>query len=323
MTTKTHRPDQRIRDTHGSGVGSVPDLPLDQPRGETQTAIVEGAKPEDGSAATDRPTPERGPLADPFLALAADVLDDAERTRIANENRLYQLTSRRVDPDGVERGWGLDEKHPDVARLAALVDMLGKVEHQATLHLQRVLRRNPLAPWLAAQKGVGEKQAARLLAAIGDPYLKSDGTPRRVSDLWAYCGHGDPAHRRRKGMSQADAFQCGNPVAKMRVHLIAVSIMRHRGALRDTYDARRVVTAVSHPEWTDGHAMNDALRLLGKEFLRQLWLEAKRLHEQPDGHPVIGTRAAVAVGSKPLADLPLIDTQRVPVGEATTQERKR
>lgn len=129
-------------------------------------------------------------LADPFLALAADVLDDLEKVRIANENRLRQLTRDEADKDGEERGFGLTEDHPDVARLAALVAMLGTAEHQAALNLQRQMRKHPLGPWAKAQRGVGEKQIARLLAAIGDPYWNTlHDRPRTVSELWAYCGY--------------------------------------------------------------------------------------------------------------------------------------
>lgn len=151
-------------------------------------------------AANGVPAPKADPpLADPLLALAADVLSDLETVRIANENRLRQLTRSAADSDGETRGFGLDEAHPDVARLAALVAMLAQAEHQATLNLQRLMRGHPLGPWLKAQKGVGEKQGARLLATIGDPYIRpeitrEDGTvepsrPRLVSELWAYCGY--------------------------------------------------------------------------------------------------------------------------------------
>lgn len=151
-------------------------------------------------AAIVQPAPkEVALLADPLLALAADVLSDLETVRIANENRLRQLTRSAEDKDGETRGFGLDEAHPDVARLAALVAMLAQAEHQATLNLQRLMRGHPLGPWLKAQKGIGEKQGARLLATIGDPYIRpeitrEDGTvepsrPRLVSELWAYCGY--------------------------------------------------------------------------------------------------------------------------------------
>lgn len=137
-------------------------------------------------------------LADPVLALAADILDDLEKVKIANENRLRQMTRSVEDSDGEVRGFGFHESHPDVARLASMVEALGRLEHDATLNLQRQLRKHPLHAWAKSQRGVGEKQAARLLAAIGDPYIRPEWTnkddvtlpegPRTVSALWAYCG---------------------------------------------------------------------------------------------------------------------------------------
>lgn len=149
-------------------------------------------------AAGDLPEPMAPTLLDPALYFAADVLDDLERVWIATKNRHRQLTRVKADGDGVVRGFGYDETHPDVARLAALVDALYKLQHQATLDLQRKLRKHPLGAWVKAQRGVGEKQGARLLAAIGDPYIRPEWTrpdgavvpegPRTVSALWAYCG---------------------------------------------------------------------------------------------------------------------------------------
>lgn len=253
-----------------------------------------------GSEATiERATPKcLTSLSDPFLALAADVLDDLETVRIANENRYRQLTRTEADSDGEERGFGLDDSHPDVARLGALVDSLRQAEHQAGLNLNRLLRQHPLGPWVKAQKGIGEKQAARLLAVIGDPYVNEQaGEIRTVSQLWAYCGHGDPSRRKFKGMTQADLFRLGNPVAKSRAWLIACAVLKSQGPLVSTYYDRKAATegrvhaapcvrcgpsgrpALEGSPWSDAHRHADALRVLGKEILRQLWLEAKCIHE--------------------------------------------
>lgn len=248
-------------------------------------------------------------LVDPFLSLAADVVDDLERTRIANENRLRQLTRTAVDTDGEERGFGLDERHPDVRNLGQIVDAMIQLEHQATLQLQRQLRRHPLAPWLKSQRGVGEKQAARLLAAIGDPYVNSaTGKPRTVASLWAFSGHhvvsgGDSdqltfdahggnvgvAARRRRGV------RCNwSEVAKARTFLISQSMLKSGN--REVYDQRRAATegkvhaspcvrcgpqgspAPEGSPWNDGHRHADAIRVQGKRFLKLLWREARRLH---------------------------------------------
>lgn len=313
------RADQRSRETQRFAVGAGTDSP--QAIEEPTPKLCSPAEPildsghcnagahigraavehtSNGSAATIRrpkPTPQTS-LADPFLALAADVLDDAERNRIANENRLRQLTRSEADVDGEERGFGLDLTHPDVARLAAIVEMLTKVEHQSALNLQRMMRAHPLSAWVKAQKGVGEKQGARLLAVIGDPCQFPDGSPRAVSQLWSYCGHGDPTRKRRKGMSQADLFALGNPVAKSRLWLIATACLKAQGPYADVYYARKEQTegrehatdcvrcgpsghpALAGSPWSLAHRHADALRITGKEILRDLWLEAHRLHKE-------------------------------------------
>lgn len=209
-------------------------------------------------------------LAAPLLALSADVLDDLEKVRIANQNRLRQLTRDETDKDGEERGFGLTLDHPDVARLSGLVDALVKAEHDATLNLQRMVRKHPLGPWIKATRGIGEKQGARLLAAIGDPYWNDlHNRPRMVSELWAYTGYhvlpagqwwldphlfpasgngGDPdqlSHGNHSVIVGVAATpkrgQRANwsATAKMRAHLIAESIVKAGGPYREVYDQGR------------------------------------------------------------------------------------
>ena len=283
----------------------------------------------------DHSSPQQGTfvgLSDPLLALAADVLDDLERVKIANQNRLRSLTRIGEDKDGEERGFGLDESHPDVARLAALVEMLEKAEHDATLNLQRVMRRHPLGPWIKTKKGIGDKQAARLLAKIGDPYWNhADDKARTVSALWAYCGlHVLPASQELHdahlstagGSSLGGDSSRGAPVilnqsagvaarrkkgvqsnwsqdAKMRAWLIIGSCMKQLdpyckgetgiadhlstcncSEYRIKVDKRRIHTAVTHPDWTPGHSLQDGMRIASKELLKDLWIEARRLHNE-------------------------------------------
>jgi hypothetical protein len=39
-------------------------------------------------------------------------------------------------------------------------------------------------------------------------------------------------------------------------------------------------TATSHPDWTDGHSHQDALRVASKEVLKDLWRAARDVHAQ-------------------------------------------
>lgn len=249
-------------------------------------------------------------LADPVLGLFADVVDDLESVRVANANRLRQLT------DMGDRGHGMSIKHPEVKRLSDLVDVLAASEHQAVLALQRSMRNHPLGSWVKATAGVGEKQAARLIATIRDPYWNDlHNRPRTVSELWAYCGlhvlHPDchmasEAHTGDQAPNAAGVapkHQRGqksnwNNLARQRVWLIAESCVKvTQSPYRSVYDAGRAKYAESvHPApcvrcgpkgkpadtgtpLSAGHQHARAMRLMCKEILRDLWREAQRIHE--------------------------------------------
>jgi hypothetical protein len=276
-------------------------------RGVTAGAVNTPA----GAILRPTPSPSAPLLADPLLYFVAQALDDCESARIATENRLRTLTRVEADEDGEVRGFALPEHHPLVASLAATLDVFAANEKGLTLHLKRQMRTNALHPWVKAQIGLGEKQVARLLSAIGDPYWNTlHDRPRTVSELWAYSGlHVIPgqratdthellageqssntsrlapdahlegagvAARRRKGQRANWSSD-----AKMRAYLCAESCVKQaRSPYRAVYLERREHTAVTHPEWTKGHSHNDAMRIASKAILRDLWREAKRLHEQ-------------------------------------------
>lgn len=116
-------------------------------------------------------SPCKPTLNDKALYMLAAQLDDLEGLRKAQDNRIRILTTTDVDSDGEKRGFGLTEDNPTVQNLLALQDGTKKLEHENVLQLQRVMRKNPLWDWAKTQKGIGEKTLARLLAAIGDPYV--------------------------------------------------------------------------------------------------------------------------------------------------------
>jgi hypothetical protein len=156
-------------------------------------------QPDDASSVSDSNNRTPRP-ADRLLLIFADAFDDLERVRIATENRVRSLGQVK----------GLDGTDME-ARLLELVDALQVLEHQAELSLKRALRTHPLGPWVKATVGIGEKQGARLLAAIGDPaWNHAEDRPRRgPAELWAYCG----LHVINPGQSSADAqpFLAGDP----------------------------------------------------------------------------------------------------------------
>lgn len=316
-----------------SGGGQNPhgDLQKDAPAGQTsdrgpRIGGTQGSfAPVGSDSATDAiehasttGTP-RPSLFDPTLYMLASLLDDVEGIRKANGNRIRILTATEPDEDGVMRGFGLDASHPTVATLKALATQLSAVEHGAILALNRAMRAHPLATYQKQAMGVGEKQLARLLAAIGDPYLRTlpdcSTVPRTVSQLWAYCGlhtlpvghlaldaqlanadGGTSSHpagtaldpmpiqgSSRPGETEAARRRKGQQAnwstdAKTRAYLIATSCIKSGGEYRAVYDQRRALTAATHPDWTPGHSHNDALRIVSKRILRDLWRAARDYH---------------------------------------------
>ena len=112
----------------------------------------------------------------------------------------------------------------------------------------------------------------------------------------------------------------------MRAYLIAESCLkqvgsetRARSVYRDLYDKRKSNTEgrlhivdclrcgpSGHPAkagspWNDGHRHADALRIVSKELLKDLWRESKRLHSlSAVDHDEVGIQRR-AVGSGDLA----------------------
>jgi len=236
------------------------------------------------------------------------LLDDLQEVRIRTGNRIGAL-----ERQGFER----------LPHLAALGDGLGQIEHQAVLELCRAWRRHPLAEWAKGQLGVGEKSIARLIAEIGHPRYAAEGhfegenserryvidgyRERTVSQLWAYCGHGDPAYAGSipSGATQAELFKRGNPRAKMQVHLIAEAMLK--AGNRDAYDADRRKHGVAvhskpckrcgpsgHPApigspWSLAHQHASGMRVLGKKFLLDLWIASEDLEApKPQAMPKAG-----------------------------------
>lgn len=212
------------------------------------------------------------------------LLDDLEKVRIMNGNRIGAL----------ERDYGESLPHLDVIQ-----KQVAAAEHLAHLELVRAWRRHPLAPWARDYRGVGEKSIARLVAIVGDP-----GERPNPAKLWAYCGHGNPERRRTRGMTQEEAFKLGNPRAKKQVWLIATSLLK--AGNRAAYDARREQTkdrlhekscvrcgpagkpALPGSPWSDGHKHADALRVMGKAFLLDLWLASRQSGTDAHGAPAGG-----------------------------------
>lgn len=117
-----------------------------------------------------------------------------------------------------------------------------------------------------------------------------------VREIWSYCGHGDVTRKRKRGADQATQFAAGSPLAKTLVHEMADFALRQNGVpdkngkarpkcpYYDHYLARKALTTEQRPDWTQKRRNNDAIRLVGKAILKDIW------RVQHGQEPVYGAR---------------------------------
>jgi len=233
------------------------------------------------------------------LRLYAEMVFDVQQFRISAENKIR---SAIVDPTFI--GQALKQYEA--------------TEHTLSLAMRRCMRKTvapSITAWQKSQPGIGEHLLARLLATVGDPrwaepkhwegtgsertLIDDEPHARTVSQLWSYCGVGDPTRVRRKGMTADEGAALGNPRAKMVVHLLAEACIKQQGDYRKVYEQDRFNRGdVNGPEgWTSGsaltkgHSHNRALRRVKKQILKDLWIVAGG---QPEGEP----QTAIAPGGE-------------------------
>ena len=268
-------------------------LPTDHRRSDTHIRRVGGqppvvpSDPPASSLAMPMGSPPSGWVE---LRITADLFARAQAERIAVNNLL-----RTSDHD----------------LFGPIVANLKETERLCKLALRRCYRKVVPASLRNLQKteaGLGEDSFARILGHLGDPLIATphwwegtgsnralmQGEPyvRTVSQLWQYCGHGRPG-RVSKGASAAELAALGSPTLKMLVHLQAEWCMRQQGRYRNLYAAIRQAVenkvhsvpcvrcgpsgkpAIEGTPWSAGHQHAHALRIVGKEILRDMWLARK------------------------------------------------
>lgn len=238
------------------------------------------------------------------LRIAADTLDDMMHNRIQLDNRVrsQSLTDRDPRIATLIEGVGNNEKLAErglilIFRESGFRDFAKRNKGLGEKILARILGHLG-DPLVASPKHWVETPGGKEKRVLVDdePYLRS------VSQLWQYCGHGAPG-KRAKGMTQEEALRLGNPMIKKLVFMAAECCMKQKPKegeeaprFRAVYEERKAETegklhttvcvrcgpsgkpAQIDSPWSDGHRHADALRIVGKEILRGLWLEARLLH---------------------------------------------
>ena len=290
--------DQASCDTHIPCVGvGDSSTGTDQDNRDTQPVLV-GAG-----------VPTRWEIANADLFIAARTVEELMQPRIATTNRIHQLNH-----------YGLPTQ-----RAEAIRDELATVERHATLELEKAMKRHPLGPWVLAQKGVGLKTAGRLLAILGNPADRPN--PAKLWAYCGYHVIDGAAPRRRKGEQanwNTNAKTLCYLIAEANIknrssayrHVYDAARLKHADAvhtidcpqcgicdgcgkapgknkqthLEDTgCDDRRIRKAAAGDPLKDSHKHARAMRAVSKQFLLDLWKEARRIQaleaSAPDGSP--------------------------------------
>jgi hypothetical protein len=157
--------------------------------------------------------------------------------------------------------------------------------------------------WVTGRAPVGHKCGST--CGKGRHLVGLQPYERTVGQLWSYCGVGDPRRKRRSGMPVDEALACGSPRLHSLVFVVASDCVRMNGVpdkngrtrarspYRDLYDAVKLKYADKlHNEpchrcgpsgrpapagspWSLSHQHHNALRLVGKRILKDLWLAAE------------------------------------------------
>jgi hypothetical protein len=216
-----------------------------------------------------------------ILRIAAETFADFQQFRVAANNRAER---GGVPPDEfADLVVGLD------AQEAALRRVLVRAYRAAVSPAVR--------DWQQRTPGLGEPTFARLLGLLGHPrvafpwhwegeghdrHLVADAPyARTISQLWSYCGVGDATRKQKKGKTADELMACGSPRLRSLLFLVATSCMKNRASpYRAVYEEQKA--AAIERGWHEqkrrfpptNRAEQHALRVVGKEVLRDLWLVA-------------------------------------------------
>lgn len=160
---------------------------------------------------------------------------------------------------------------------------LEKARHEIELGIARTARRLPVFEWVHGVRGFGEKTLGVLIGETGNltNYPKPDKLWKRLG-LAPHDGKAYSTWRREGGLTAEDWIAARYaPRRRAEVYsCLSEPLFRSQtpvmGPYRLVYDARRARTAETHPDWTKAHSHADALRIMTKRAVSDLWSEWRR-----------------------------------------------
>jgi hypothetical protein len=145
-------------------------------------------------------------------------------------------------------------------------------EHRLAIEklLSKQAKSLPVAPWVGDVRGFGILSLAAIVGEAGD--LSNYSNPAK---LWKRMGLAvmPNGERQRRFADKEMAIAAGyNPSRRSVVWNIGDCLIKASSPqYRAVYDARRLRTAVTHPDWPKAHSHADATRVMTKRLLLDLW----------------------------------------------------
>ena len=189
--------------------------------------------------------------------------------------------------------------------------------------MESLARSLPVAPWVEATPGLGYLGLATIIAETGNLALYAN-----VAKVWKRLGYAPfngkagstwkrPTWRNGDGALTAEEWT-DNPFSGRRyslIHVISVwlknkqwigaaksedGVGKPNGQYGEVYANRRARTAETHPDWSKQHSHMDALRVMMKEVLKDLWLQWNAVERKANGrHAVVEAQCGVATTATP------------------------
>lgn len=204
--------------------------------------------------------------------------NDGEAERVKVNGKAAKIVAKAFAGQGCD----VPQVEADLAVIAMSIAPLQDTRDQIEKEMRKLVKRLPIASWAADVRGLGDLGLAVIVAECGNLSMYSN--PAKV---WKRLGLAPiekggtvmaASNWRKKGGLTADDWTAAGYSPRRRAEIYACigdPLFRQQsvvtGPYREAYDRRRARTAETHPDWTKGHSHGDAVRVMTKELLRDLW----------------------------------------------------
>ena len=210
--------------------------------------------------------------------------DDDEKAREGVAKQAARIVSNFLN--------GKEPHEDDIAAFSKMADLdvtaaalvpLEKRRHEIELQMARLVRKLPVAAWAKSVRGLGEIGLAVIIGESGDlsGYAHERKLWKRLG-LAPVDGQACSQWRVKGGLSAEGWIAAGYaPRRRAEIHAcVGEPLFRAQsasttnpaaGPYRQAYDARRAHCDVAHPDWPKGHLHGDALRIMTKKLIADLW----------------------------------------------------